>query len=170
MKMGTAAVVALLALSAPVLAPAASPSDQPAPTAQAVPPSGNVQNFDKNAAQVSENLARMQKQMDEIQKTSDPAERQKLLREHQELMRQTMGMMGQMWPGGTGGCCAPYGGGPHHRGGPMMGWNAMKGNYAGMTPEQVRQHQYMRDQYMGMQQRMMEQMMQQQLNRAVPQQ
>lgn len=118
MKSGTAAIAALLALSAPVLAPAASPSDQPAPATQAVPPSGNVQTFDKNAAQVSENLGRMQKQMDEIQQTRDPAERQKLLREHQLLMQETMGMMGQMLPGGMEGCCAQNGGGPHHRGGP----------------------------------------------------
>ncbi|MFY3435159.1 hypothetical protein [Achromobacter sp. SLBN-14] len=169
MNMKTAAIAAMLALSAPGLALAAPPTDAPARPAQPASPGGNVQDFDKQAAQVRENLENMQKQMDAIQKTTDPDARQKLMLEHRQLMQNTMGMMRQMWTGGMGPCCAQGGGGPHHRGGPMMGWNAMRGNYSGLTPEQVREHQYMRDQYMGMQQRMMEQMLQQQLNSATPQ-
>ncbi len=41
--------------------------------------------------------------------------------------------------------------------GPMM-W----GDYQRLTPEQLKQRQYMMDQYMGLQQQMMEQMMDQQ--------
>lgn len=84
-------------------------------------------------------------------------------------MQNTMGMMRQMWTGGMTSCCAQEDGGHPHRGGPMMGWHAMRGNYSDLNPEQQRERQYMRDQYMGMQQRMMEQMLQQQVNKAAPQ-
>ena len=46
MKSGTAAIAALLALSAPVLAPAASSSDQPAPAKHAGDPKGQLQTVD----------------------------------------------------------------------------------------------------------------------------
>ena len=115
MNMKTAAIAAMLALSAPGLALAAPPTDAPARPAQPASPGGNVQDFDKQAAQVRENLENMQKQMDEIQKTTDPDARQKLLLEHRQLMQNTMGMMRQMWTGGMGPCCA-QGGGGHRRG------------------------------------------------------
>jgi len=41
----------------------------------------------------------------------------------------------------------------------MMGWGGMHGYYSTLTPEQMKQRQYMMDQYMGMQQMMMDQMM-----------
>ena len=47
-------------------------------------------------------------------------------------------------------------------GGPMMGWGHMRGYYSSLTPEQLKQRQYMMDQYMGMQQMMMDHMMQRQ--------
>jgi len=48
-------------------------------------------------------------------------------------------------------------------GGPgMMGWRGMGGYYSKLTPEQMKQRQYMMDQYLGMQQQMMNQMMYQQ--------
>ena len=48
-----------------------------------------------------------------------------------------------------------------HMMGPTMGWNGMGSYYSKLTPEQLKQRQYMMDQYMGMQQNMMNQMMQQ---------
>lgn len=111
-------------------------------------------------AKAQENLKKMQEQMSLIQKTTDPAQRQKLMQEHQAMMQQGMqGMNGMM------GCC----GGGHMKGnGPMMGWKQMGNHYSRMTPEQMKQHQYMMDRYMGMQQMMMEQMMQHQQNMGTP--
>ena len=48
-----------------------------------------------------------------------------------------------------------------HMMGPMMDWNGMSPYYSKLTPEQLKQRQYMMEQYMGMQQNMMNQMMQQ---------
>jgi hypothetical protein len=42
----------------------------------------------------------------------------------------------------------------------MMGWRRMGGYYSRLTPEQMKQRQYMMDQYMNMQQMMMDHMMQ----------
>lgn len=48
-------------------------------------------------------------------------------------------------------------------GGPgMMGWRGMGGYYSRLTPEQLKQRQYMMDQYLGMQQQMMNHMLWQQ--------
>ena len=47
-------------------------------------------------------------------------------------------------------------------GGPMMGWGHMRGYYSNLTPEQLKQRQYMMDHYMPMQQMMMDHMMQHQ--------
>lgn len=169
MKMRRLAGLALAAAMVPVLAPAAPPTEPSAASPAAAPPQESVEQFDKQAARIRENLEKMQATMGQIQKSTDPAERQKLLREHQELMQKNMGMMNQMWGSGAMGCCAMAGGGGRqHRGGPMMGWNAMRGNYSNLNPEQVRERQYMRDQYMGMQQMMMEQMLQQQIYRGGP--
>ena len=78
--------------------------------------------------------------MDQLQKTTDRAERQKLAREHQALMQTTMGMMSEMWGNGPMNCCSPVGsGGPHHRGGSMMGWNAVRKDYSNLTPAQLRE-------------------------------
>jgi hypothetical protein len=37
----------------------------------------------------------------------------------------------------------------------MMGWHGMGGHYSKLTPEQLKQRQYMTDQYINMQQQMM---------------
>lgn len=107
--------------------------------------------------------------MSQIQKATEPAQRQKLMQEHQAMMQQGMHMMNGMWDGGMMGCCAGGMMGGHMMGngqmmgdGHMMGWGQMGGHYSQMTPEQMRQHQYMMDRYMGMQQMMMDQMMQHQ--------
>ncbi|MDT4890861.1 hypothetical protein FQZ97_1278200 [compost metagenome] len=60
--------------------------------------------------------------------------------------------MNGLWGGRMMGCCV----------GGMMGWGKMGSHYSQMTPEQMKQHQYMMDRYMGMQQMMMDQMMQHQ--------
>jgi hypothetical protein len=81
--------------------------------------------------------------------------------------------------GATMGCCAggpAAGGGPggHMMGGPMMGgmmgWGGAHGYYSNLTPEQLRQRQYMTDRYMAMQQQMMSHMMwhQQWMNQIPP--
>jgi hypothetical protein len=44
----------------------------------------------------------------------------------------------------------------------MMGWGHMRGYYSKLTPEQLKQRQYMMDQYVPMQQMMMDHMMQHQ--------
>ena len=87
--------------------------------------------------------------MADLQKTQDPAERQKLMQEHwttmqsaMTLMQGTMGAGGHMMMGG----------------GPMMMWQ----DYSKLTPEQLKQRQYMMDRWMPMQQMMMNHMMQQQ--------
>lgn len=167
MKIRNLAALAFVAVLAPTMTTTFA---QTAPAQSAEPSAGNTQEFDKKAAEVRDNMEKMQQTMNQIQKTTDPNERRKLLQEHQALMQTTMGKMGQFWGNGAMGCCGAMGaGGPHHGGRGQMGWNAMRGNYSNLSPEQIRERQYMRDQYMGMQQMMMEQMMQQQLNRGVPQ-
>lgn len=44
-------------------------------------------------------------------------------------------------------------------GGPMMGWRGADRYYSNLTPEQLRQQQYMTDRYVAMQQQMMNHMM-----------
>ena len=57
------------------------------------------------------------------------------------------------------GCC---GTGGHAAGGHMMGPMMMWGDYRNLTPDQLKQRQYMMDRWMPMQQMMMDQMMQHQ--------
>lgn len=61
-------------------------------------------------------------------------------------------------------------GGGHMMGGNMgmMGWDHMRGYYSGLTPEQVKQRQYMMDRYMPMQQMMMDHMLWQQRWQSTP--
>jgi hypothetical protein len=107
----------------------------------------------------------MQEQMDKIRQTQDPQTRQKLLQDHWATMQNNMQMMHGMWgPGGGMGCCmgGPGMGPGMMMGGPMMGWGQMGGYYSKLTPEQLKQRQYMMDQYVPMQQMMMDHMMQHQ--------
>ncbi len=118
------------------------------------------QNFDNSVAQMQEQMTLMQAQMDQIRQTTDPHERQKLLEEHWNTMQNARGMMDGMWgPGRMGGPMMRGPGGPMMRGpgGPMI-WN----EYRRMSPDQLKQRQYMMDQYMGMQQQMIDQMMEHQ--------
>ncbi|MFZ5465475.1 MAG: hypothetical protein ACOZB1_18540 [Pseudomonadota bacterium] len=158
----TAALSAVAFTVMPVLAqPAAAPDKG----AQAKPQPPNVQEFDKQMAQVQENMKKMHEQMEKIRQTQDPQARQKLLQDHWATMQNNMQMMHGMWgPGGGIGCCmgGPGMGPGMMMGGPMMGWGHVGGYYSKLTPEQMKQRQYMIDQYMGMQQMMMDHMMQHQ--------
>jgi hypothetical protein len=110
----------------------------------------------------------MQAQMDQIRKTQDPQERQKLLEQHWATMQSAMTIMHGMWGPGMMG----HGMGPGMMGGAgpgmMGGWGHMGGYYSHLTPEQLRQRQYMTDQYLQMQQEMMNNMMLQQQYRVGP--
>jgi len=105
-------------------------------------------------AQIQETMKQMQAQMDKMRQTTDPQERQRLLQEHWTSMQAAMAAMHGIWgPGGPACCGAGYGMGPGMMmGGPMMGWGHMRGYYSNLTPEQLRQRQYMMDQYLPMQQ------------------
>ena len=166
----SAALAAIMLLATPVLAQQASADDKGAEAKSATP---NVADFDKQLAQAQQNMTKMQEQMDRLSKTQDPQERQKLLQEHWTAMQAGMGMMDQMMAycasgpmmsghmmGGN--CCM----GDHGTGSGMMdhmmGWQDSKDYYGKLTPDQIRQRQYMMDRYMSMQQMMMDHMMQHQ--------
>jgi hypothetical protein len=127
------------------------PLDKGVQTQQNTP---NVVEFDKQMQKAQENMKLMQDQMDKINKTQNPEERQKLLQEHWATMHNGMGMMHGMWGSGMMG--------GNMMSGHMMGWKGMGSYYSKLTPEQMRQRQYMMDRYMGMQQQMMDHMMQHQ--------
>lgn len=154
-KMLTTTLISALFFATPVLVSAANSDDKTAQVKEAAP---NVSEFDKQMVQVQENMKIMQEQMDKLQQTQDPQARQKLLQDHWATMQKSMGMMNGLWgPGMMGG---PMMGG--HMMGGMMGWRGMGDYYSKLTPEQMKQRQYMMDQYMGMQQMMMDHMMQHQ--------
>lgn len=153
-----AALVAAAVTGAPSLAQSPKPADK---SSQAQPATPNPAEFDKQLAQMRDYMQQMQAQTGKIQQTQDPQERQRLLQEHWTAMQAAMGTMRGMWGQAGAGCCA---GGPGMgpgmtMGGPTMGWGQMQGYYARLTPEQIRQRQYMMDQYVPMQQMMMDQMM-----------
>jgi len=119
-------------------------------------------------AAVQKQMERMQEQMNRVQDSDDPTERQRLLQEHWASMEEAMTQMHGMWGPGMMGCCGAgpgmMGRGMMGRGqgmvGPgMMGWPNMRGYYSQLTPEQLRQRQYMMDQYTSMQQQMMNHML-----------
>ncbi|WP_410480318.1 hypothetical protein [Pseudomonas sp. DCA-1] len=114
----------------------------------------DVDEFDKHMVQAQEHLKKMEELMTEIQQAKDPKERQKLLQEHQAMMQRGMEMMGDLWGRGMMGRQMTKSG--------MVGWKDMGDRYSAMTPEQMKQHQYMMDRYMGMQQMMIDQLMQRQ--------
>ena len=152
------AVLSIAVLSGgPVLAKSEELVDKGEQVEQNVP---NVQDFDKQMAQSQEYMRKMQEQMDIIRQTQDPLERQKLLKEHWSTMQNNMQLMQDMWsPGGGIGCCMQ---GAKMGPGMRRGWGHMGGHYSKLTPEQLKQRQYMMDQYVPMQQMMMQHMMQHQ--------
>jgi hypothetical protein len=137
---------------------------QAATKSAAAPAIPDVKTFDQRLAEAQQHMKQMQEQMVQIGQATDPQERQKLLQEHYASMQRAMTAMHGMWgPGMMGACCAasaPMMGGPGMmHGAGMMGWSDMRGYYTQLTPEQLKQRQYMMDQYMGMQQTMMDHMM-----------
>lgn len=131
----------------------------------------DVKAFDKQLTEAQAQFKRMQEQMERLRQTQDPQERQRLMQEHWTSMQAAMATMHGMWGGDMSGCCAAGAGtmrpgmmmGPGMMGGHgMMGWGGMRPYYSNLTPEQMKQRQYMMDQYMGMQQMMMDHMMQRQ--------
>ncbi|APO84297.1 hypothetical protein [Pseudomonas putida] len=171
MKASKLAALALAAMLFPALAFAQQDASATKPTQQSI----NIEQFDQEMAKAQENLKNMQEQMSLIQKTTDPAQRQKLMQQHEAMMQHGMQMMSGMWGDGMMGCCGGSKMGRHMMGGDhmmgnghMMGWGQMGSHYSQMTPEQMKQHQYMMDRYMGMQQMMMDQMMQHQQHMGTP--
>jgi hypothetical protein len=131
---------------------AQQPASPPKTTAQTQPAAPSPAEVDKQVAKIQEQIAKMNEEMSKIQQTQDPQERQRLLQQHWTTMHGAMGMMQGMWgPGTTGGHMM----GGHMMGGPMMMW----GDYSNLTPEQLKQRQYMMDRWMPMQQMMMNHMM-----------
>ena len=146
--MKTTVLIAVLAAAVFSAAPAMAQQIPPGKGTQAQENAPTAAGFDKQMEQVQENIKKMPDQMDKIRQTQDPQERQKLLQEHWATMPNGMGMMQGMWGPDMMGCCA---GGPM-MGGRMMGWHGMRDYYSKLTPEQMKQRQYMMDRYMGMQQ------------------
>lgn len=159
-------LVAVIAAAMLTVVPWATHAQTAKPPQSSVVP--DVKAFDQRLAEAQVHMQRMQEQMDRLRKTQDPLERQKLLQDHYQSMQNAMGAMHGMWgPGMMGGQGMMHGpgmmGGSGMMGGPgMMGWGGMHGHYSRLTPEQMKQRQYMTDQYMGMQQMMMDHMMQRQ--------
>jgi len=126
-----------------------------APQAKQVP--STPEDADKQLATMQAEMTRMQAQMRKIQETTDPKERQRLLQDHWTSMQSMMSLMNGF--GLTGGHMM----GEHMMGAPTMGGHMMMWNdYRNLTPEQLKQRQYMMDRFVPMQQMMMEQMMQHQ--------
>lgn len=150
---------------APVTAEEAEPNTASPPT-PANPPTlaspPNPAEFDQRFATALENMNKMHEQMEKIQRTTDPAEREKLLTEHWDLMQSNIDTMQGFWgPGmmmgwGKDGTLPGRG---HMMDGPMMGRGHMGGYYRNMTPDQLKDNQYMMNNYMGMQQQMMNHML-----------
>jgi len=167
MKKFLVAMAAGIALASAVSQAASKDTSAPQSSSKSQPPA--AAEFDKNLAQVQEQMKTMQAQMDQIRKTQDPQERQKLLEQHWATMQSAMTIMHGMWgPGIMGHGMGPGmmgGAGPEMMGG---GWGHMGGYYSRLTPEQLRQRQYMTDQYLQMQQEMMNNMMWQQQYRGAP--
>jgi len=152
------AVLSIAVLSGiPVLVQSAETADK-SPKAELIAP--NVQDFDKQMAQSQEYMRKMEEQMNNIRQTKDPQERQKLLQEHWTTMQENMQLMHNIWrPYGGIGCCMA---GPTIGPGKVKGWSHMGDQYFKLTPEQLKQRQYMMDQYVPMQQMMMHHLMQHQ--------
>lgn len=124
----------------------------------AAPAASTAVQTDQRFEQMQEQMRLMQSQMEKINKTQDPKERERLLEEHWNAMQSAMGTMHEAWGGMMGGpMMGGQMGGGHGVGGPMM-WK----DYRELSPEQLRERQYMLDRWMPMHQMMMDQMMQHQ--------
>jgi hypothetical protein len=142
-------VVATISHSASAQQPESQKDVQPSQAAPISPAE-----VEKQYAKMQEHMLKMQEQMEKIRQAKDPQERQRLLQEHWTTMRGAMSVMHGAEHGGQMDCCP---GGGRMMGGPMP-WR----DYSQLTPEQLKQRQYMMDRWMPMHQMMMDQMMQHQ--------
>ena len=153
-------ILAATALASTLVFAQQPPAASPPPGTKPPQSAPNPAEFDKQLAQVQSNIQKMQEQMARLGQTKDPQERKRLLQEHWTTMQAAMAAMH-----GLGGCCGGAGAGasgPMMGGqmmGGMMGWRGASNYYSNLTPEQLRQRQYMTDQTLAMQQQMMSQMM-----------
>lgn len=172
-------IATLLATTMGVSLPLSAQPATPDKTLQAQT-APDISAFDKHFAAAQARMAQMQGLMVRLNATKDPQERRHLLQEHWALMQSGMasmhglwgpGMMGgRGWMRGPGMMAGPGAmGGPAAMGGPggpglpgVPGWGRMHRYYSDLTPEQMKQRQYMTDEYLGLQQQMMEQMLQRQ--------
>ena len=146
--------ITALSLAALIIAPTfAQQAGQSPPVSQSQPDTATPADVDKQAASMQALIEKMNAQMSKIQTTRDPVERQKLLQEHWTTMQEGMSLMRGGMMGGDAGMRM----GGHMMHGPMM-W----GDYRNLTPEQLKQRQYMMDRWLPMQQMMMDHMMQHQ--------
>ncbi len=160
--MKTLPSIAALISAAYLVQPAVAQQDKPAKPAteqnQSMPSPAEI---DKQVEKMQGLLAKMDEQMAQIDRTSDPKARQKLLEEHWTTMSEARTLMHDAW-----GCCGagmgrmqgnpPMGG---HRMGGMTGGPMMWSEYRNLTPEQLKQRQYMMERWWPMQQMMMAHMM-----------
>jgi len=161
------ATVAFGLLSLPTIAQQTTSSSTDSAAQQAP----SAAELDKQYAKLQEQMKQMHDEMAKISQTQDPQERQRLLQQHWASMQGAMSTMHSAWGGMMGpGCCGaaaqPQSGhmmNGQMMGGPMMGGHMMMwGDYRNLTPDQLRERQYMMDRWMPMQQMMMDQMMQHQ--------
>jgi len=163
--MKTLLSIAALISAAYLVQPAVAQQDKPAkPATEQAQSAPSPADIDKQVEKMQSLLAKMDEQMAQIDKTSDPKARQKLLEEHWATMSEARTLMRGAW-----GCCGAGMGrmqgnppmGRHPMGG-MMGGPMMWGEYQNLTPEQLKQRQYMMERWWPMQQMMMDHMMQHQ--------
>ncbi|MPW23454.1 hypothetical protein GCT13_43635 [Paraburkholderia sp. CNPSo 3157] len=154
-------ILTTVVIAAMLCSPALQAATKDAVPAQSTPKSQAQKpaEFDKDLVKLQQLMSQMQGQMDQIRTTQDPQERQRLLQKHWDTMQSAMNIMHSMW--GTG-MMGPGMMGHGMMGGAGPGWGHMGGYYSNLTPEQLRQRQYMTDQYLRMQQEMMNNMMWQQ--------
>lgn len=151
-----AALAAMGLLMQPTLAQQSEAPPSPDAQTQATTPT--PAEVDKQLAAMREQMAKMNEQMAKIREAKDPKERQRLLDEHWASMQSAMGTMNGMMglPGGMGRhMMGGAMGGRMMGGGHMMMWN----DYRNLTPEQMKERQYMMDRFVPMQQMMMSHMM-----------
>lgn len=131
----------------------------------------NLVEFDKQVARAADNLKQMQQQMDLIQQAKEVQERLRLLHEHWTTLQAAMGNLRNMWAPGLMGCCGSVPPAEERittriMGGPMMGgmmnWHSAGGYYSSLTPDQLKQRQYMADQYLALQHQVLGHMLQHQ--------
>ena len=156
--------ILMAAACAVLLAQSAFAQQSPAPGADAKTQQGpTAADLDAQYAGLQEQMKQMHDQMAQIAQTKDPQERQQLLQKHWASMHNAMITMHSTLGGMMGSACCGSAGQSQGGHGPMMGGHMMqRGDYRALTPDQLRERQFMMERWMPMQQMMMDQMMQHQ--------